>query len=173
MKIYPEPDHFSSPPLLRTFVQCPPPPAWTSVVFLLSPLPLPAARVSRSLACFNSEHYTSLLLGTPFRPESFVVAHPRDRRRSPETAIERLQQLIGQGDLTSAPFAAKQKVPDRHPTLCRRQHTAGIPATPGTRMPPCAGGADIRLAYQLPGKPAAGPCPSQPLRLMTITRALQ
>ena len=32
-------------------------------------------------------------------------------------------------------------------------------------------GIDVRLAHQLPGKPAAGAHPSQPLRLTTIMRA--
>ena len=46
LKIYPEPDHFSPPPLHSISVQCPSPPAWTSAeVFLLTPLPLTVARV--------------------------------------------------------------------------------------------------------------------------------
>ena len=44
-----------------------------------------------------------------------------------------------------------------------RQDTAAVFTTEGRRRLPFIGGIDVGLAHQLPGQPAAGACPSQPL----------
>ena len=70
------------------------------------------------------------------------MAQPRGQRKRLETATE-LSMVYWIGDLTLLK-------PGRLPFI---------------------GGIDVRLAHQLPGKPAAGAHPSQPLWLTTITRA--
>ena len=70
------------------------------------------------------------------------------------------------GDLTRESKRSQSNIP----TLCgRKQDVTTIFTTEGKRLP-FIGGTIIGLAYQLPGKPAAEPHPSQTLWLMTIMR---
>lgn len=55
--------------------------------------------------------------------------------------------------------------------MCGRQDTTAVFATGGGRRLPFIVGIDIGLAYQLPGKPANGAHPSEPLRSTTIRKA--